>query len=105
VSAQVWKAIKTMNRKLRAGNVQKEWTKRKWFTPPAQQRVLDAKETALRLARKKFKAQMAAIATRQKQCAPEYLMCMCLTFHAWQMPFLPACLYACISAGKQVGTY
>lgn len=62
-------AIKQLVTKLRQGNILKEWKAREYFVRPAQQRVLDAKETRRRLAMKRFKATMAAINARQARCA------------------------------------
>lgn len=53
-----------------AGNMLKEWKSRAHFVRPAEQRVLDKKETDRRLAKKRFKAQMSAIMARRAQCAP-----------------------------------
>ncbi|KAK9907602.1 hypothetical protein WJX75_006835 [Coccomyxa subellipsoidea] len=67
INNQVDKAMKTLSRRLVAGNMLKEWKKRAYFVRPAEQRVLDQKETDKRLAKKRFKAQMNAIAARQAQ--------------------------------------
>ncbi len=65
---QVDKAMKTLSRKLVAGQMLKEWKKRTCFVRPAEQRVLDQKETEKRLAKKRFKATMNAIMARRAQC-------------------------------------
>ncbi len=65
---QVDKAMKTLSRKLVAGQMLKEWKKRAYFVRPAEQRVLDQKETEKRLAKKRFKATMNAIMARRAQC-------------------------------------
>jgi ribosomal protein S21 len=70
LALQVDKAMKTLSRRLVAGNMLNEWKKRAYFVRPAEQRVLDQKETDKRLAKKRFKAQMNAIAARQAQCGP-----------------------------------
>ncbi len=59
--------MKTLSRKLIAGNMLKEWKKRAHFVRPAEQRVLDQKETDKRLSKKRFKAQMNAIMARRAQ--------------------------------------
>ncbi|BDA47840.1 hypothetical protein COCOBI_11-0970 [Coccomyxa sp. Obi] len=64
---QVDKAMKTLSRKLVAGQMLKEWKKRAYFVRPAEQRVLDQKETEKRLAKKRFKATMNAIMARRAQ--------------------------------------
>lgn len=66
---QVGVALKQLVSKLKQGNILKEWKAREYFVRPAQQRVLDAKESRRRLARKRFKATMAAINARQARCA------------------------------------
>ena len=66
---QVDKALKQLNRKLIQGGLTNEWKARAYFVRPAQQRVLDAKETKRRLAKKRFKATMKAITTRQARSA------------------------------------
>ncbi|CAL8469704.1 g9245 [Coccomyxa elongata] len=67
VNNQVDKAMKTLSRKLVAGQMLKEWKKRAYFVRPAEQRVLDQKETEKRLAKKRFKATMNAIMARRAQ--------------------------------------
>ena len=62
---QIGVALKQLVSKLKQGNILKEWKAREYFVRPAQQRVLDAKETRRRLAKKRFKATMAAISARQ----------------------------------------
>ena len=68
-ATQVDRAVKTLLRKVIQGKVTKEWKARQYFVRPAQQRVLDAKESRQRLAKKRFKAMMAAIAARQARYA------------------------------------
>ncbi len=66
---QVDRALKTLVRMTRAGGVLKEWKAQEHNVKPAEQRVLDAKESAKRRSKKLFKLQMAAIANRQAQYA------------------------------------
>ncbi len=72
--AQVDKGVKTLIRKIIQGKVNAEWKAREYFVRPAQQRVLDAKESQRRLAHKRFKAVMQVIRARQARCAA---LCMC----------------------------
>jgi len=64
---QVDRALKTLSRMVRAGGILKEWKAQEHNVKPAEQRVLDAKESARRKSKKLFKRQMAAIAIRQGQ--------------------------------------
>ena len=64
---QVDRAMKTLSRLVRAGGVLKEWRAKEFYVKPAEKRVLDAKESATRRSKRKFKQQMAAIANRQAQ--------------------------------------
>ncbi len=64
---QVDRAMKSLSRLVRAGGVLKEWRAQQFYLKPAEQRVLDAKESASRRSKKRFKQQMAAIAIRQAQ--------------------------------------
>jgi len=59
--------LKTLSRMVRAGGILKEWKAQEHNVKPAEQRVLDAKESARRKSKKLFKRQMAAIAIRQGQ--------------------------------------
>ena len=68
VVLQVDRALKTLVRMTRAGGVLKEWKEQEHNVKPAEQRVLDAKESAKRRSKRLFKLQMAAIANRQAQC-------------------------------------
>lgn len=70
-NVQVDKAMKTLSRKLVAGQMLKDWKKRAYFVRPAEQRVLDQKETDKRLAKKRFKATMNAIMARRAQCVAD----------------------------------
>ena len=67
VVLQVDRALKTLTRMTRAGGVLKEWRAQEFNVKPAEQRVLDGKESAKRHSKKLFKLQMAAIANRQAQ--------------------------------------
>lgn len=58
--------MKTLSRLVRAGGVLKEW-RAQFYMKPAEKRMLDAKESAMRRSKRKFKQQMAAIANRQAQ--------------------------------------
>ena len=64
---QVDRALKTLVRMTRAGGVLKEWRAQEHNVKPAEQGVLDAKESAKRRSKRLFKLQMAAIANRQAQ--------------------------------------
>ena len=77
---QVHRAVKSLLRIVIQGKLAKEWKAREYFVRPAQQRVLDAKETRRRLARKRFKSMMAAITARQAR----YVQCSVV--HAGHAP-------------------